>query len=262
MKEMLVIIPCAGAGSRFKKCNYEKPKPLIDVIDKPMIGWVIENMIIPDRKLTFVFIVQKEHNEQYGLNQYLTNTCNKFNVACNIIEIDTLTAGALCTCLKGRKIIEEFNDKEIFIINSDQYIEWNSTHFIQTIEDNNADACIITFASQNPKWSYVLVNGEGWINQVKEKQVISEFATIGAYYFKKSSDFIFCADEIINKGLMSNGEYYVAPVFNIGINQLCMKVLNYPIPTQCANGLGTPEDLKIFIEKMEKRKNRIIKDKK
>jgi NDP-sugar pyrophosphorylase family protein len=39
-----IVIPMAGEGSRFSQAGYDLPKPLIPVIGKPMIQWVIENI--------------------------------------------------------------------------------------------------------------------------------------------------------------------------------------------------------------------------
>ena len=64
---MNILIPMAGAGSRFEQAGYTFPKPLIEIHGKPMIQKVVENLNLEGR---FIFLVQKEHYEKYAL-QYL-----------------------------------------------------------------------------------------------------------------------------------------------------------------------------------------------
>ena len=64
-KNLTVLIPMAGAGSRFEQAGYTFPKPLIDVKGKPMIQVVTDNLNI---KANFIYIVQKAHREKYNLN--------------------------------------------------------------------------------------------------------------------------------------------------------------------------------------------------
>ena len=56
--DMKVLIPMAGAGSRFEKAGYTFPKPLIEVNGKPMIQVVVDNLNIDAEH---VFITQKSH---------------------------------------------------------------------------------------------------------------------------------------------------------------------------------------------------------
>jgi len=63
-----VLIPMAGAGSRFAEAGYTFPKPLIDVNGKPMIQIVAENLGV---EAHFIYVVQKEHNKKYNLESML-----------------------------------------------------------------------------------------------------------------------------------------------------------------------------------------------
>ncbi len=249
MKKINIIIPMAGEGSRFKNAGFIIPKPFIPVLNKPMIQWVIDNLCIPYRKINYIFICKKQHCEEYNFKEKIKNLFKNTLNTYEIIMIDKTTEGAACTVLKARHLIN--NDDEILIANSDQYINWNSEHFINTIDRTKCDGAIITFNSSNPKWSFVKIDESGWITQVKEKEVISDCATVGIYYFKHGKDFVFSADEMINKDIRFNNEFYVCPVYNELIYPKGYKILNYPIPTQCMWGLGIPEDLKKFEEKYE-----------
>ncbi|EKK3596715.1 2-C-methyl-D-erythritol 4-phosphate cytidylyltransferase, partial [Campylobacter coli] len=97
---MNVVIPMAGLGSRFAKAGFAKPKPFIDVLGKPMIVRVLENLYIPNAN--YILIARKEHLEsERALVEYIKT---KFNV--QFIGIDNLTEGTACTILYAKKIID------------------------------------------------------------------------------------------------------------------------------------------------------------
>ena len=97
-----ILIPMAGAGSRFAAAGYTFPKPLIDVNGKPMIQLVVENLGLEG---TYHFIVQKSHREQYNLDRML----NLIAPGCRVIEVDGLTEGAACTSLLAKEFIDNGN---------------------------------------------------------------------------------------------------------------------------------------------------------
>jgi HAD superfamily hydrolase (TIGR01509 family) len=109
-----VLIPMAGAGSRFANAGYTFPKPLIEVNHKPMIQVVVENLNI---KANFIYLVQKSHYEKYNLKYLL----NLITPNCQIIQVGGITEGAACTTLLAKKHVD--NDKHLLIANSDQFIE-------------------------------------------------------------------------------------------------------------------------------------------
>ena len=132
-------------------------------------------------------------------------------------------------------------------MNSDQFIEWDSTEFMYQMNEKNYDGAIMCFEATHPKWSFAKTNEDGLITEVAEKNPISNQATAGIYYFKHGSDFVKYAEQMIEKNIRTNNEFYVCPVYNevIGSNK---KIYNYQIPTKNMWGLGTPEDLKYYLE--------------
>jgi dTDP-glucose pyrophosphorylase len=110
----------------------------------------------------------------------------------------------------------------------------------------NAEGGILTFKSDNPKWSYASCNYDNLVKEVAEKDPISEHATVGIYYFKHGKDFVKYAKQMIDKDITTNDEFYVCPVFNEMI-QGGKLVHIYPIENSIMHGLGTPEDLETFI---------------
>ena len=147
-KKMNVLIPMAGAGSRFAQAGYTFPKPLIEVNGKPMIQVVVENLNVDAH---FIFLVQKEHYEKYNLKQLL----NLIAPGCDIIQVDGLTEGAACTTLLAKELIN--NDEPLLMANSDQFVEWNSNECLYAFTADNVDGGIVTFKATHPKWSFAKI---------------------------------------------------------------------------------------------------------
>ena len=234
-KKLNVLIPMAGAGARFQNAGYTFPKPLIEVNGKPMIQVVVDNLNID---ANYIFVVQKAHNIKYNLGAML----NLVVPGCKIVEVDEITEGAACTCLLARDLID--SKEPLFFANSDQFVEWNSSEFMYKMNEYEADGGIVTFESTHPKWSFAEID-DNFVTRVAEKDPISTHATVGFYYWKKGSDFVKYAEQMINKNIKVNNEFYVCPVYNEAILDN-KKILNFQVDKMW--GLGTPEDLEYFIK--------------
>jgi len=235
-EKLNVLIPMAGAGSRFQQAGYTFPKPMIQVHDKPMIQVVVDNLGL---EANYHFVVQKEHREKYNLDTFL-NLISPGN--CEVIEVDGITEGAACTALLAKEFID--NDNPLFFANSDQFVEWNPVEFMYNMQETNADGGIVTFKATHPKWSFAKVNDDGLVTEVAEKNPISDNATVGYYYWKHGSDFVKYAEDMIEKDIRVNNEFYVCPVFNQAIEDN-KQVRVYDVKGMW--GLGTPEDLEYYI---------------
>ena len=237
--KMNVLIPMAGAGKRFFDAGYIFPKPLIEVDNKPMIQWVIESLNL---NANYIFIIQKEHQKKYNISSVL----RILKPNCKIIELDHITEGAACTTLLAKKFIN--NSNPLIIANSDQYIRWNSSKAIYDFNSKNLDGAILTFEAIHPKWSYAKCDKDGFVSEVAEKKVISKNATVGVYYWKHGSDYVKSAEEMIKRNIRVNNEFYVCPVYNEFIlKKKKVKIHN----VEEMWGLGTPEDLNNFIQKLK-----------
>jgi len=235
-KKMNVLIPMAGAGSRFEKAGFTFPKPLIEVNGKPMIQVVIENINID---ANFIYVVQKSHREKYNLDTLL----NLITPNCKVVEVDGITEGAACTALLAKEFIN--NEQPLFFANSDQFIEWNSNDFFYKMQETDVDGGIVTFEATHPKWSFAKVDENGFVVEVAEKNPISNIATVGFYYWKSGSDFVNYAEQMIEEDIRVNNEFYVCPVFNQAIRD-SKRISVFNIEKMW--GLGTPEDLDFYIK--------------
>lgn len=237
---MQVLIPMAGRGARFIQAGYTFPKPLIDVNGRPMIEVVVNNLDLDGK---YIFLCLKEHYDNYSLGYMLPLICKPNPSVVKIV--DTVTEGAACTVLLAKSLLDPSD--ELIIANSDQWIDWHPPHFLEFVRNRTADGAILTFHSTHPKWSFARVDElSNRIVEVAEKRPISTNATVGVYYFRHASDFVWAAEQMISKNTRVNGEFYLCPVYNELIDAGKV-ILNYPVAEM--RGLGTPEDLQAFLRR-------------
>jgi len=241
-KKMNVVIPMAGEGKSFKNAGYTFPKPIVDINGKPMVQLAVENLNTEGK---FIYLVQKEHYEKFSLQHLL----NLITPKCIIIVVDKPTKGAAETVLLAKEHIN--NEDPLVIANPDQFIEWNSNEFFYSMAADECDGGIVTFKSNHPKWSYARTGGEGFVIEVAEKKPISDIATAGIYYYKKGEDFVNAAEKMIAKNLHLNGEFYVCPAYNELIQE-GKKIRIFPVEKMW--GLGTPEEVNLFLTKYQEGK--------
>ena len=231
-----VLIPMAGAGSRFQESHPNEFKPFIDVNGRAMIERVIEN----NNQLTntrFIFVIRKE----LPVNN-LKKICKKLNINYEIITIDYLTEGPASTCLLAEKYIN--NDIPLVITNCDQITEdLNIKNIIKHSKYNNCDGVVGVFNSNSNKNSYVKLNDKFEITEIKEKLVISNIATNGFHFWKHGFLFVDSANKMIQLNERYNNEFYVAPTYNHLIKDN-KKI--YPYYFNLHFPIGIPEDLRIY----------------
>jgi NDP-sugar pyrophosphorylase family protein len=230
-----IVIPMAGAGSRFSKAGYSDPKPLIPVNGKPMIQAVVNNLSPVGIDHKFTFICQEQHVKDYKLDELLAKVTDKPNV----ITINGITEGAAVTVLKAREVID--NEDPLVIANCDQWVDANFTEFVTQLMQ--CDGNVMTMQANDPKWSFVEFK-DGKPSAIREKQVVSDVATVGIYGFRRGCDFVNAAQRMIDNNLRVNNEFYVAPTYNemfdLGSNIELFHI-------EGMYGIGTPEDLDYFL---------------
>ena len=236
-----IVIPMAGAGSRFNQAGYLKPKPFIDVAGKPMIVRVLENLAYANAR--YILIARKEHIEAEArlVREIERDFCATF------IAIDHLTEGTACSVLYARKYIN--NDDPLLIANSDQIIDLSLADFIEDCSHRKLDGSILTFVDlyQDSKWSFARLGSDGTVTEVQEKKVISAYATAGIYLYAHGRDFVDAAIDMFVSRDRVNNEFYTCPTYNYAIRE-GKKIGIYNISANAMHGLGTPEDLEAYIK--------------
>jgi len=235
-----IVVPMAGRGSRFAAVGYRSPKPLIDVLGKPMIERVIENLR-PSRPHRFTFVVLREHVETLGVRE----TLERCAPGCTIVPIDEVTEGAACTVLLAEHAWSP--SSPLLIANSDQWVDGGIDPFLEAWASSGADGFVMTMTADDPKWSYVELDERGGVIRLVEKEVVSNEATVGIYAFARAEVFGAAARTMIAAEDRVNGEFYVAPTYNYVLrDHYSVGWFNVGSEGNGMYGLGTPGDLGAF----------------
>lgn len=240
---MNILIPMAGAGSRFKKEGFKTSKPLILVNQKPMV--VEATNYLPKGKRQ-IYICRKEHLKDDNIDVEIA----KYYPKSKFIMIDYLTEGQASTCLLAKKEIN--NNEELIIGACDNGMIWEEEKFLR--EKKQADCLVWTFRNNvavknNPEaYGWIEINDR---NEVKRTSVkvpisnnpISDHAIVGTFWFRKGKYFVDAAEKMISKNRRINNEFYVDECIN-DLIELGMKVKVFEVDKYIC--WGTPNDLRTY----------------
>ena len=236
-----LVIPAAGAGSRFKDVGIDLPKPLIPVGDIPMILWVLRNFNLESSDSVFI-VCQKSFEMPEALQEFLREL--EFRVT--FIEIDGITTGPASTVKIALPYLNP--DLPIIVANSDQYVSHDLSSFVGAVRNSENPGTILTMQATGSKWSYIGRNELGEITEVVEKRQISNEATVGIYAWSSPELLNDSIKYIESEELMVNNEYYVAPSYcYLVLKGLSIGVYSVGDHGEAVHGLGTPEDLSEFL---------------
>ena len=240
-EKIQLVIPAAGNGTRFKSAGYKTIKPLIPVFNVPMINWVIANF--PINFLSKVIIISKYGDEIHELTKEWFKE-NKINL--EFLTIPGETEGPADTVSRVRESIDL--DAPMVVANSDQYVNADLLEFLQRVCSGGEKGTILSMSATSSKWSYIGRDNNGSINKVVEKVEISDEATVGIYGWSKAKFFFSSFEKMRLMNDRTNGEFYVAPTYNYLISEgLRVGALNIGNIESNVFGLGTPEDLNLFL---------------
>lgn len=226
-----------GRGSKFIQEGITAPKPLIKIRNRYMIEWALDPLRFLDLERDAIFIISKQHSTDSNLRDVIKGIIGK---DAHIKAVEEIPQGAAKTVLLLRKEID--SSEELIIYNSDQLFRLNLEHLLKKWH-GKADGIIPYFQATHPKWSYVETNEKDVVIRTAEKEVITNKATVGLYYFRHGKDFVWGADQMIKKNLMVNGEFYVCPVYNELISKGRV-IKAFQVDEMWS--FGTPEDVEKF----------------
>lgn len=236
-------MPMAGEGSRFANAGWITPKPLIELKGMPLFKRAISSVSDDDIKMKYSFIVRQEHIEKYGID----NGIKSFLPEANVFSVMKTTRGAVETCLIAESAIED----EDAVIVMDCDLEFRSKKFLeiikstlsQTAENANGGA-LVSFESQEAKYSYAQLDENGLVCRTAEKEVISNHALCGAYFFSTGRRFKEIAHQLLNEPEFKKPEYYVSLLYNYMLTN-GEKVQLAPMEEYYS--YGTPEELQKYL---------------
>lgn len=234
-KKIHLIMPMGGAGSRFYKNGYAIPKPLIEIQDKPFLYWstmsILKYLDVED----ITFVVLQEHIDKFSIDKVIL----KYFENANIVVLPEVLKGAVLTCMEGVTTIND--DKPIVFNDCDHMFKCNEFYnYIKNDYSENVDGALLTFLSNDPKFSFLELNEEQNVIRTVEKEAISNHAICGAYYFKNKEIFLKNAVEYLEN--CNYNEYYISGVYNIMIKNGAI-IKNFTVDKHIP--FGTPEEYEI-----------------
>jgi NDP-sugar pyrophosphorylase family protein len=229
-----IVMPMAGLGSRFRDAGYSRPKPLIEVKGRPMYAWATESLPL-EHCSRLIFILLASQPECTELTADIHQRYARFRP--EVLTVPELTAGQAITVLRARDQIN--TDEPLLIHNADTAFEI-APDWIQQAAGENLDGALLVFQSNEKRWSFSREGSTGFVDLVREKEVISPWASTGTYWFGRGADFVEAAEARFRSGKRDASEFYVGPLYNDLIAHRA-KVRNFRIRQLFC--FGTPEDL-------------------
>lgn len=243
MRSLHIIMPMAGEGSRFLKEGWTTPKPLIQLHGKELFLRAIGSVSGDGILLKYSFIVRQEHIDKYGIDKGIKAILPD----ANIFSVLRTTRGAVETCLMAESAIA--TDDAVLVMDCD--LEFRSKGFTETIanilskpaEEVNG-GMLVSFDSNEPRYSYAEIDETGRVLRTAEKEVISNHALCGAYFFSNADSFLYAADNLMNEANFDNSEYYVSLLYNYLLKRGDYVGL---VKMEEYYSYGTPEELKRYM---------------
>ena len=235
---MNIVILLAGPSDAFSESGHKYPKALVEVRNRPIIEHVVDNirpLFHENNKI--IFVTRENDNTKF----YLDNILQLLVPGSSVVPVYGNTSGAAISTLLSIEKID--NSKSLLIINGDQIIDENLLELVNRLK--GSDGGTVVFKSVHPRWSYVRCDEQGYVVEAAEKKPISNLATAGFYYYKRASDFIKFAKQMIMKDAHIDNNFYVCPIFNEMI--LAQKKITITeIDSNKYHSLMDPEMLSIY----------------
>lgn len=234
-----ILVPMAGMGSRFQKEGFTVPKQLIYAGDKHLLDISLSCINLEDCNL--IFIIRDEHVYNFKMDEILRQ---KYGKDIKVIVLDHLTQGSVCSCLYAKEYINNNNPLIIHTLDIEFYPQFDP----KSMPEFNSDGFLLTFKSNSPNYSYAKSEW-GYVKATAEKKAISPDACVGIYGFTHGSTFCEYAEKMIDNKETTDGEYYIAPLYNLLIKD-GLHITAQPVDKM--HVFGTPEEFRFY-------KNNVIK---
>ena len=243
MRFLHIVMPMAGEGSRFLKEGWTTPKPLIELNGQPLFKHAISSVTDKDIQMKYSFIVRQEHIDKYQRDKGIRS----FLPEANLFSVVKTTRGAVETCLIAENAIAD--DDAVIVMDCD--LEFRSKKFIEIIKqilnkpiEEATGGALVSFESNEPRYSYAALGEDGFVARTAEKEVISNHALCGAYFFASGRRFKQIAHLLLAETAFTKPEYYVSLLFNYllkdGEKVWLASMEEY-------YSYGTPEELKRYL---------------
>lgn len=238
-RKLDIVITMGGLGKRFRDAGYKVPKFMIKAKGRSLFELSIISLEgYKKHTYQYIFIVKKD--VENNVEAFINDKCEILGIKnYKIIILDYLTDGQATTAMLAEKYWNA--EHEILIYNIDTYVEANEMKY----EDLKGDGFIPCFHADGDHWSFVRLDENDKVAEIREKVRISNNCTLGAYYFKSCNLYKDLYNEFyINKKF--NGEKYVAPLYDFLLKKGGDIYINI-IDKSKVHVLGTPQELEEYL---------------
>ncbi len=210
-----LVMPMGGAGTRFLNNGFECPKPLIKLKDRPFFRWACDSVYDHMETESLTFVVLKEHIERFGIDREIRS----FYPDAGICVLDSVLNGAVLTAMEGARSIN--NDDPVIFCDCDLLFRCGEMYdyYDNLDEKDDTAGTLLTFESDEDRYSYVRLDKYGAALETAEKKVISRNAITGAYGFRNKDIFLDAAGRYMSECIYK--EYFMSGIYNLLIGEGC-----------------------------------------
>lgn len=203
---MKVIILLAGYGTRLRPHTYTKPKPLINVAGKPVLGHILDKLIEAGAtEMTFVVGYLGEQIQEYVGRVYP-------QVKGTYVEQKELNGQVPAILLAESSV----NEGPAFVVFGDTLAEVD----LSVLRKSDADGVIYVREVEDPRrFGVVKLDAQNHIAQLIEKpaEMDNRLAVIGLYYVKDAAALMSACRQLVQRNIQTKGEFYLADALNLMI---------------------------------------------
>lgn len=227
-----LMMPMAGAGSRFFRDGYECPKPLIELRGKPFFYWAAMSVVGKIPLAGIRFVILREHIERFAIDRRIRD----YFPQAEVIVLDHVLRGAVLTCMEGVKGLSA--DAPLLFNDCDHlFCSEGMEDLCRLPQQQRPDGVLLTFHATEPKYSFVALDAAGNVERTVEKQAISTEAICGAYYFNRKELFDRYAARYLQ--VCRYEEFFMSGVYN---EMIADGRTVRSLKTQLHVSFGTPEE--------------------
>jgi NDP-sugar pyrophosphorylase family protein len=243
---MNILVPLAGKDESFVEA-FGDIKPFVKISGTPLIEFVMK--CLPYALDRLIFICLREHEKRFDI---VTRLKRIFGEHTRVVWAERLTEGSACSALLAAEYVD--NDEELLVDLADIYFDPLSMRndIVAKGPEVSGVIPICRDTVQDKPWGYVYFDKQGYVNELKEKEVnpVGRDATLGLYHFARGADFVRYTRQMINENrkVSYSSLFYTGPVYNLLIED-GKKVIT--CDTKIKSVLGSVEEVKRFINKAQ-----------
>lgn len=236
-----IVITMAGRGSRFYDAGYTVPKYEIMAHGRSLFDWSmlsLQNFITSTSRVIFVCLAEnksadyvRERSQALGLKDV------------HILELPAVTDGQATSAYLARGVWDKTGS--LLVYNIDTFV--NPSALTPQDIRGESEGWVPCFQVPGNHWSFVKLGDDGWATDLAEKDRISEFASIGLYWFSSSTRYErLYEDFFADDQNLVRGERYIAPLYRQLLKE-GGKVSISDLSVEDVHVLGTPLELEQFL---------------